>query len=297
MLGRFSSGIMLALLLMAVPSIQTTLANPVPYPRIAMPKEYIYANITVSSEGAYAKVNGTYPFVNYGYNNISMSYPLPQNSTNVSVQISGNTTPWWYSDADYSTIFGELPVINWTIDPAPHTFSVEVDYEHTVPLIDQNFVYFYAMGTWKNMGEIYAKQTTAYVTADINTESIDESEIIEVYAYQILYNFTTQEWVWKPLDCSISRIDKKTQVNVEVISNPFSPIEGDFVLTFKTITLPGFPSFLVLQLFILSTLLVVIVLKSRLKSKGFRKHQLLALRIFKVVFTSSLVYQIRRKVD
>jgi len=263
MLGKFSSGIMLALLLMAVPSIQTTLANPVPYPRIAMPKEYIYANITVSSEGAYAKVNGTYPFLNSGYNNISMSYPLPQNSTNVSVQVSGNTTPWWYSDADYSTIFGELPVINWTIDPAPHTFSVEVDYEHTVPMIGQNFTYFYAMGTWKNMGTVYAKQTTAYVTADINMEFIGETETLEVYAYQILFNSTTHEWGWKPLDCFTSRIDKKIQVNATVVSDLFSPIEGDFVLTFRTITVPEYPSFLILPLFIIATLLAVIAYRRK----------------------------------
>jgi hypothetical protein len=44
--------------------MQTAQANPVPYPMIGMPFEYIYANITVADNGATAKVNGTYPFYN-----------------------------------------------------------------------------------------------------------------------------------------------------------------------------------------------------------------------------------------
>jgi hypothetical protein len=236
MLSRIS--VVLTVLLAIVPSILTTHANPVLYPLISMPYEYIYANITVTNNDAYAKVNGTYPFVNDGYQNVSMSYPLPQNSTNVSVEVSENMPSWRYSDVNYSTVFGDLPVINWTIDPAPDKFAVEVDYEHAVPIIDKNFTYFYAMGTWKNLKGFYAKQTTAYVTVDISMESIGETETLEVHAYQILLDSTTQEWIWEPQNYTMSRINNTFRVKVTVTSAMFHPIKGDFLLTFEKAGIP-----------------------------------------------------------
>jgi hypothetical protein len=203
-----------------------------------MPYEYIYANITVTDGSAYAEVNGTYPFLNAGYQNVSMSYPLPDDATDVSVWVDENTTSWSYTDQPYATVFGDLPVINWTIDPAPNTFTVEVDYEHSVPMRGQNFTYFYAMGTWKG---VYVKQMTAYVTADITMDSIGENETLEVYAYQTVFNSTTQEWVWKQSDCVVSRIDNTFHVTAVVQSDMFRPIEGDFLLTFKK---AGFPELL-----------------------------------------------------
>jgi hypothetical protein len=226
-----------------------------------MPYEYIYANITVTDGSAYAKVNGTYPFENIGYQNISMSYPLSDDATNVSVWVDGNMTFWWYTDQTYSTVFGDLPVINWTVDPAPNNFTVEVDYEHSVPMRGQNFTYFYAMGTWK---EVYVKQMTAYVIADITMESVGENETLEVYACQILFDSTTQEWIWKPIDCVMSRINNTFHVSAIVQSDMFAPIEGDFLLTFKTSeTIPEFPSLLILPPLMITTLLTATVYKRK----------------------------------
>jgi hypothetical protein len=240
MLSRISS--VLTLLLATVPLMLTTQANPVPFPLISMPYEYVYANVTVSTNAAYARINGTYPFVNWGYENVSMSYPLPQDSSNVSVEADGNMSFWRYSDANYSTVFGDLPVISWTIDPAPNEFAVEVDYGHAVPVVARNFTYFYAMGTWKHLTGYYVKQTTAYVTADISVESIGENETLDVHAYQIILNSTTQERIWLPQNCTVSRSDNMFQVGVTVVSDLFSPIKGDFLLTFKKATTSGFLS-------------------------------------------------------
>jgi hypothetical protein len=226
-----------------------------------MPYEYIYANITVNNGYAYARVNGTYPFENLGYQNISMSYPLPQDATDVSVQIDGNTVPWWYTNQTYSTVFGDLPVINWTIDPAPNEFTVEIDYQHSVPIIDHNFTYFYAMGTWK---DIYAKQMTAYVTADINMESIDETETLETCSYEVQLNSTTQEWILRPLECTLTRINNTFHADATVQSDLFTPIKGDFLLTFKTREIvPEFLSFFVLSLFMIAALLITAIYKRR----------------------------------
>lgn len=226
---------MLALILTIVQSVLTAQANPVPHPMIGMPYEYIYANITVTDNAAYARVNGTYPFYNHGYQNVSMSYPLPQDSTNVTVGIDGNVILWKRLEASYSTVLGDLPVMNWTVDPAPSEFTVEVDYEHAVPLIGRNFTYFYAMGTWKDLTGLYSKQATAYLTADINMESIGENQTLEVYAYQIVLDPGTQQWIWEPQNCIISRIGNTFQVNATVASDLFRPIKGDFLLTFRKV--------------------------------------------------------------
>lgn len=261
MARRIASGVLLILVLVILPQVVTTHANPVPYPVIRMPYEYIYANITVADGSAYARVNGTYPFENTGYQNVSMSYPLPDDATNVSVWVDENMTFWWYTNQTYATAFGDLPIMNWTINPAPNTFNVEVDYAHSVPMLGQNFTYFYAMGTWK---KVYAKQMTAYVTADITMESIGENETLEVNAYQILFNSTTQKWIWKPLDCVMSRVNNTFRVNATVQSDMFTPINGDFLITFKTEeTIPELPSLSILPLLMMAALLVVIVYRRK----------------------------------
>jgi hypothetical protein len=149
--------------------------------------------------------------------------------------VNGSMTLWKYNEANYSTILGDLPEINWTVDPAPSQFTVEVDYEHAVPVIGPNFTYFYAMGTWKDLTGLYSKRATAYLTADINMESIEENQTLNIYAYQIV---PRQQWIWKPQNCIISRIRNTFQVNATVTSDLFSPIEGDFLLTFS-VTVSG----------------------------------------------------------
>jgi parallel beta-helix repeat protein len=208
-------------------------ANPVPYPLIRMPEEYIYANITVSDENAYARVNTTYPFTENDFNTVSMSYPLPVNSTNVNVRVDGNETFWWYTNQTYETVYGSIPVINWTISPAPSQFVVNVDYDHEVLKVGQNYTYFYPMGTWKSLEGIYNKLTTAYVTVDVNNINVSNVETLDISAYQIGVNSTTDEWTWKPLRYSVSRTNGNFRISATVNSYLFSPILDDLVIAFK----------------------------------------------------------------
>lgn len=208
-------------------------ANPVPYPLISMPQEYIYANLTVSDENAYARVNTTYPFTENDFRTVSMSYPLPINSTNVNVKVSGNETYWWYTNQTYETVYGNMPVINWTISPAPNQFVVNVNYDHEVPKVGQNFTYFYAMGTWKSLEGIYSKRLTAYVTVDVNNMNISDTETLEVSVYQIGCNSITGEWIWKLLNYGMSKNNEIFRISVTVESFPFTPILDDLVIALK----------------------------------------------------------------
>jgi hypothetical protein len=268
MIYRIVPAMFFALAVACALLVPSTQANPVPYPVIRMPYEYINTSITITDTGAHARVNGTYPFENIGYQNISMSYPLPSDATNVSVYVDQKVVSWWYTGQTYASIFGDLPVINWTISPAPSNFTVEVDYEHSVPLYDQNFTYFYAMGTWKN---VYAKQMTAYVTADITEEFTNENKTLSIHSYEILFNSTNQEWIWKPLECTVSGANATFHVSATVHSDMFAPINGDFLLTFKTEgTTPEFSLLLISSLLIISALLATIIYKR----KHFGPHSL-----------------------
>jgi len=216
-------------------NVNKAIANPVPYPLIRMPEEYIYANITMSDENAYARVNTTYPFTENDFGTVSMSYPLPINSTDVNVRVDSNETYWWYTNQTYETVYGNIPVINWTISPAPNKFVVNVNYDHEVPKVGENFTYFYAMGTWKSLEGIYNKQVTAYVTVDVNNMNVSDTETLEISVYQIGRNSTTGQWVWKLLKYGVSKNNETFRISVTVQSDSFAPITGDFLLTFKKV--------------------------------------------------------------
>ena len=91
---------------------------------------------------------------------------------------------------------------------------------------------------------------TAYVTADINMESISEAETLDVCAYEVLLRSTTQEWILEAAGMRCDRINNTFHADAIVQSDMFTPIKGDFLLTFKTREMvPEFPSFLVPSLF------------------------------------------------
>jgi hypothetical protein len=60
--------------------------NPIPFPTLVMPYEYIDAAILPNESGIVcAEVDGLYPFQNVGYENVTMYYPVPPNSSEITV--------------------------------------------------------------------------------------------------------------------------------------------------------------------------------------------------------------------
>jgi hypothetical protein len=103
-------------------------ATPIPVPTLIMPKEYINATISVDEWGrVYAEVNGLYPFHNLGYENVTMYYPVPPGSSEISVTMNETSLEWIYSDKNYSTVIGEFPTIKWFIEPLPDSFDLSLD--------------------------------------------------------------------------------------------------------------------------------------------------------------------------
>lgn len=202
-------------------------ANPIPYPTLLMPEEYINVTISPGECGIlYAQVDGLYPFKNLGHKNVSMYYPVPPGAGEILVKMDGTSLDWSYSDKNYPTVIGDFPMINWTIKPVPDNFTIGTRYEHPLPKINGNYTFLYAMGTGRYL-DTYAKQTTAYVRILMDV-AFDELNV-----YTIGFNSTTNEWIWKPANYTLTQEDGKWIVLLTVVSDMFRPLVEDLLLTFK----------------------------------------------------------------
>ena len=150
------SGIMLTLLLIEVLELSSVFltkfsvpvrANPIPYPTLWMPEEYINATISWAGGLFQAKVYGAYPFGNVGFESVTMYYPIPPDASAISVNMDEAVLDWDYSNRSYPTVIGDFPMVYWTISPLPSTFLIKTYYEHSIPLRDGNYTFLYAMGT------------------------------------------------------------------------------------------------------------------------------------------------------
>ena len=207
-------------------------ANPIPYPVVWMPREDIYVNLSASNGTVCAKVHGVYHFSHSDFKNVSMTYPISPNSTNISVEVNGSEINWWYSDKTYSSVLGNLPMINWTIYNFPAPTIVEVDYEHIVPKSNNTYQYLYAMGTGRYF-YTYSKTTTAYIHI-----SIDFPDLLEPNLYMVDYpegrwkGYSDPKWVWNLVEYDISKINSTWTIKTTRQAS-YGPLLEDVVLTFE----------------------------------------------------------------
>jgi len=207
-------------------------ANPIPYPAIRMPYEYIDTTISLDEGVVKAKVNGTYTFFNAGYDNVTMDYPVPPDSEGISVKFGNTSLDWNYSNWNYSTVIGDFPMIWWSIEEPPEYeyFNVTTYYEHPVPLIDGNYAFLYAMGTGRFLAD-WPKRTTAYVTIRIGMD-VASSETLNLYTIQ---NFSGT-WIWEPADYTITPECGTWKITSTFQSEFLEPLVEDVLLTFMPTT-------------------------------------------------------------
>jgi len=205
--------------------------NPVPYPAIQMPYEYIYAVISLVQDAVTANVTGTYTFINLGYENVTMRYPVPPDSKVKIVKMGNSPLSWWYTNETYPTYMGNFTMIEWFIEPVPETFNITVCYEHSLHFhfpqaVLGTYGFLYAMGTGKPLTNWY-KETTAYVniTGDMN---IVQGNSIRLHTVE----GTEHLWIVKIANFNLTSRDEKWIVTATFHSEPFEPLEQDLLLTF-----------------------------------------------------------------
>ncbi len=233
-MGTFSwfiLGILLTSLLIFY-RVGYVLSNPVPHPAISMPYEYIYVSISMVEDIVTANVTGTYTFVNFGYENVTMRYPVPPDSTINFVKIDGNSLTWQCINETYQTYIGNFRMIEWFIEPVPESFNVTVCYHHPLHLCSQHFlpieyVFLYAMGTGRLLANWY-KQTTAYVTIRLSKDIV-QSDRISLLTIEQKDN---RWWIIKIANFTLTSEDEIWTVTSTFQSDYLQPLKEDLLMTF-----------------------------------------------------------------
>ncbi len=161
---------------LAVLIISTSVpANPIPYPfPAAMPLEDMYAYLSETDEsGLEVRFIGNYYFMWIPDDVTEMKYPLPPESSEISVDmgqlpdywifseykipyihelnIALEPLSWFYIDETYPTVlprWPEIPMIAWD-GPFPEKALLTVEYSHSLPKFRNGHLFFYALGTGK----------------------------------------------------------------------------------------------------------------------------------------------------
>jgi hypothetical protein len=207
------------------------LSNPVPFPAIEMPYEYIHATISLENEELIANVTGIYTFHNLENENVTMRYPVPPDSTVTYVKIGDNLLNWWFTNEKYQTFMGNFTMIEWFIEPVPETFNVTAHYYHPLHLLSPQtfsgeYAFLYAMGTGRLLANWY-KQTTAYVTIRLSKDIV-QSDKISLETVER----ADSEWILKPANFTLVSEDETWVVMSTFQSEYFQPLKEDLLLTF-----------------------------------------------------------------
>jgi hypothetical protein len=148
----------------AVTVSQAGLGNPIPWPLPAsMPLEEMSIEINREGQGLVADFHGDFTFNHIPESVSQMLFPVPQGSSSVSAWQSGTPLSWRWSNSTYPTVLPEmtsLPMMEWD-GPFPEEGAVfTVAYTHGLIEREDEFVFFYALGTGKYF-PTYDKVTTA----------------------------------------------------------------------------------------------------------------------------------------
>lgn len=230
----YSLALILLISLVMSEIVSVAICNPVPYPAIGMPYECIYARLFLVEDTLAANVTGTYTFINLGYENVTMLYPVPPGSTVNFVKIGNTTLDWQFTNEIYQTYLGNYTMIEWFIEPVPDTFNITVCYEHPLcfPIpgihgaVPGTYGFLYAMGTGKLLTNWY-KETTANISISINKNIVQENSL-SLFTVKRIGSL----WFVLPADFNLTSQDEEWMLTATFQSELFKPLEEDLLLTF-----------------------------------------------------------------
>jgi len=278
--------VLLFLAIVGVQIVRLVAANPLPVPPLKMPEEYIDGTISLVNGTLWAKVDGTYPlykfdvgdqdpviWINYtgwgfvaDYQNVL--YPVPPNTTNISVKMNGTELSWTnftetLPEAIHPTAIGDWSYITWGIRPIPDHFVIKTHYEHPIPTKDGNFTFLYPLILWSYLNP-WCNKSTAYfnIRMEINCANLN------------LYTVGSNG-IWNPVDHTITKENTAEIIALKIDSEWSKPLAGDLVITLtdpKPLETPEFPLLIILPISITAPLLAVILYRRRLKKGNFSEQ-------------------------
>ena len=216
------------IVLLMLISLAVVFANPIPVPSLIMPREYINVNVYYHEDYITVNVVGVYPFKNVGYNKVKFYFPVPPDSSNISVYVNEVKVSWTWSNKTYKTILGDFPMIEWGLENPPKEFNVTVEYSEKI-LGKSEWIFLYPMATGR-FQNTYSKQCIATIT--LNLVNFPDKPLVEVSTIpptSFEANYSTSVKVYT------------NHLVFEKASRPFHGMEEDilFKITLKSSTETG----------------------------------------------------------
>jgi hypothetical protein len=185
--------------LMALNGVQANFVQTWYPPIVQMDQEQV--NVTISSVNGtlWATVDAVYPmreiykygdtFTRFGfncsvkYNQLDMHYPVPPNTTSLSIKMDGAEVNWVQSNRTYPLHFTNLPEVQWTISPVPSNYTFTIHYEYPIAVIEGELSFLYSMGSRQGLDETsYSTSWMQNSSASMNIQVNFDAANLTAYA-------------------------------------------------------------------------------------------------------------------
>ena len=228
--------LILALLLLSLTvslSVKPATANPEgSIPNLSMPVEYVNYTVTSVNGTLWAKIDGYYPIyvlkqTDCSFNgNLPMVYPMPPQTTNISVRLDNKEVSWSnytqsYPEAVHHTAIGDWWMIYANLENISDYFELKIHYEHPLEMINGSYLFLYDLNISPYLTP-QSNNSTAYFTIHMQTQPTN----LNVYTAET-------DNKWNPQNFTSTKNGSAEIVSVQMYSEYGKPLNGDLVVEFS----------------------------------------------------------------
>jgi hypothetical protein len=224
--------------LLAVAAVSSATLNQQTIPKLAMPIEHINYTITENNGKLWASVDGEYPITLQDPENcdmLPMLYPMPPNTTNITVKLNGKEVAWSNYTQTYPSVLHKTAIGDWwqiycLLENLSDTFTLRIHYEHPLETVNGSYVFLYDL----NIAQYLSAETptsTAYFTVQF------ETELAELDVYTAPPDSAPSEW--KPKEYTLTQEGTVSTLKVEMNSQYEIALPGDLAIVFSKGDVPA----------------------------------------------------------
>ena len=226
----------LALLLSTLTSslfVKPATANPdASTPNLSMHVEYINYTITSINGTFWAKIDGDYPIYllkrfDCSFNgDLPMVYPMPPQTTNISVSLDNKKVSWSnytqiYPEALHHTAIGDWWMIYCNLENFSDYFELKIHYEHPLETVNGSYLFLYDLNINPYLSNL-SNNSTAYFKIQLQTNFTS----LNVYS-------TKTDDKWTPVNFTLKKNNLTEVVSIQMYSEYGKPLLGDLVVEFS----------------------------------------------------------------
>ncbi len=220
------------LLLAVAAGVSNAAVNQQTFPKLTMPLEHINYTITENNNALWASVDGEYPIKlqdPQSFDMLPMLYPMPPNTTNISVTLNGKEVVWSNYSQTYPSVLHKTAIGDWwqiycLLENVSDTFTLQIHYEHPLETVNGSYVFLYDL----NIAQYLSAEnptSTAYFTMRF------ETDLAELDVYTAQPDSTPSEW--KPKEHTLTQEGAISTLKVEMQSQHATTLPGDLAMVFS----------------------------------------------------------------